>query len=204
MLKFEFLEDTHTYTLDGVVIPSVTQVLPYNYGNNAEYARQKGIYVHDMLDLYGRGNLDEESLDPILKDYLESYKLITNLRSGNVIADWKTGIKHPANALQLAGYHLLVTEGVTGAGDNLVALSRAGAFQGQEVRLYHPIYRFAGTIDYVYLSGEGTIALKAIYLKGNGKFPPQDDFTKDYRQNKNIFLSFLISFQWRQEKGLSL
>ena len=202
MPKFEFLEAEHIYKLDGKIIPSCTSVLPYSFGQNAEYARQKGTYVHDMLNLFGRGDLDEDNLHPILKDYLESYKLITNLKSGNVIADWKTGTKHPCIELQLAGYCLLVREGLTEAGESLMELAKSEIVCRHEVRLYHPIYQFSGTLDYVYLSGEGTIALKAIYLKQNGKFPPQDDFTKNYRRNKNIFLSFLISFQWRQERGL--
>lgn len=66
MLAFD--EASHTYTADGVVVPSVTQVLaPLNgYGHIPpgvlETARQRGVAVHRMVELDCKGDLDEEGL----------------------------------------------------------------------------------------------------------------------------------------------
>lgn len=78
MPDFKFDPDKHIYTLDGRAIPSVTQVLPYNYSYHSEYARQRGIYVHTMIELYNQDNLNEESLDKELQPFLNAYKKFRN------------------------------------------------------------------------------------------------------------------------------
>lgn len=114
------------------------------------------------------------------------------------IFDFKSGTLHVCTALQLAGYVLLASEGIDAEGKKFIDRPDKGAF---EIKLYHPIYKFAGTIDMVIDDKKETIKAFALYLKDNGTYQ-LEDHTKDYRKNKQIFLSFLISYQWRQEKGL--
>ena len=198
MKKYSFRPETHEYFINGARVPSVTQVLPYNfYGNESESKRLIGQYVHRMIELHDCNNLDEDTLHPVLRGYLKSYKLLTDFRKGNVICDYKTGVRHPCNELQLAGYYILVTEGVTGNG-NIVP----GTYN--ELSLYHPIYLFAGTIDYLhYETAEKTIQIKAIYLKEDGSMPQIEDYTKDLGRSTQIFLSFLTCYKWRKEKNIS-
>lgn len=198
MPKFEFMEATHQYLLDGVGIPSVTSVLPYNFfGNATEEKRLIGQYVHQTVELYEQNNLMEETLHEVLKDYLESYKLINNLRDSNTIGDWKTGVKHPYTEIQLAGYAYLVKNGVTESGEKL------GVGCYHEISLYCPVYRLGGTPDYVFIKDTlKPFKVKAVYLKGNGKFPPQDDFTEGLKRNIGIFLSFLTVYKFKKERGL--
>ena len=123
----------------------------------------------------------------------------SNYLSGkeNVICDYKTGVRHPCNELQLAGYYILVTEGVTGNG-NIVP----GTYN--ELSLYHPIYLFGGTIDYLHYETAGeAIQIKAIYLKEDGSMPQIEDYTKDLGRSTQIFLSFLTCYKWRKEKNIS-
>lgn len=190
MPDFSFDPDKHIYTLDGKVIPSVTQVLPYNYGNNAEYARQRGIYVHTMIELFNKQDLDEDNLDPELQPFLDAYKrfLVEGKMEG--IIDIKSGQPHPCTPLQLVAYKLLYEEGVCVEEDCL----KLPVF---EVKMYHPTYRYAGTIDIVAIGHQ----IQALYLQRGGTYK-LEDHTKDYRKNKNIFLSFLVSYQWKVEKGL--
>lgn len=75
-----FDAEKHEYRLNGFVVPSVTQALAilYNFDvipkGTLEYARDRGIAVHAATALYDQDNLDEESLDPVLRPYLDAWK----------------------------------------------------------------------------------------------------------------------------------
>lgn len=73
---------THTYYLDGVIVPSVTQIL-YRAGLinfsyvDTETLRQKadiGTKVHTACQMWDDDELDEETLHPVLAGYLDSWK----------------------------------------------------------------------------------------------------------------------------------
>jgi hypothetical protein len=200
MPKFRFDPETHTYYLDDVVIPGATSVLPYNYHGGNKDAMTKGSYVHQMIELYSQGVLDEESLDPVLKGYLDSYKKIVRMlkMDCNNVWDFKTGSPHPCTALQLAAYVLLCKEGLSEDNSPLLPEKRY-----HEVRLYHPTYRFAGTVDFAWLKSDSVIfRAVAIYLQGDGSIPILEDHTKDLRRNIPIFLSFLTTYKFKKENNL--
>lgn len=75
---FHFDEEKHLYTLDGLELESVTGILKAEGFIDTrfydEWSRARGEYVHTMIHLYDRGELDEEALDPQLVPYLEAYK----------------------------------------------------------------------------------------------------------------------------------
>lgn len=78
MLKLD--EATHTYTMNGRVVPSVTQALSVinNLDQVAfellERKRIFGVHCHRMVDYFNRGELDESDLDTELARYLFQYK----------------------------------------------------------------------------------------------------------------------------------
>lgn len=200
--NFTFEPENHIYKLNGVVIPSVTNCLPYNFfGNDTEYSRERGQLVHSCIELYNMNNLDEESLDPVLVPYLDGYKkFIAENGTPKGLWDIKSGSPQPAEELQLAGYALLVREGLTADGKK--------AEQTFEVPLYHQIYRFSGTPDIVNVEYSGIerdvimpFAMHCLYLSAEGKYKMSKDYSKDYRRNREIFLSFLTVFKWRAEHG---
>lgn len=193
MPKFQFIEDGHKYLLedDNKVIhtlPSVTQVLPYNYNSDFEFARQKGIYVHKTTELYNKDILDEDTLDPALIPYLDAYKLFLEQNTLEGIYDIKSGSPHPCTPLQLAGYALLAEEGLPADVCNLPAF---------EIKGYHKTYLFAGTID-ILAEGKG---VSALYLKDNGTYK-LEDHSKELRKNKQIFLSFLTTWKFCHSHNL--
>lgn len=69
--------ETHTYACDGVVYPSVTQILKDEGFIDAtwftDYARDRGILVHRITHWYDTDELDMESVDPALGGYLEAW-----------------------------------------------------------------------------------------------------------------------------------
>jgi hypothetical protein len=78
---FLFNDERHEYTVDGKVIPSVTQILQ-DVGlidlsaipaDRLEAAREFGIAVHSACELSDKGELDESTLDDNLVPYLEAW-----------------------------------------------------------------------------------------------------------------------------------
>jgi hypothetical protein len=109
MLQFD--EAAHRYTLNNQVLPSVTQVLKpltdYSLidAEALEVARQKGVAIHKMVELYCANDLDEDALPDWLRPVLQAWKLFV------------------ANT----GFEV----------------------EGSEVRLHHPTFMYAGTLDLV-------------------------------------------------------
>lgn len=79
---FRFDEQTHTYTLNGQGLPSVTGILKDEGFVDTrfydDYGRTRGEYVHKAAHLYDTGQLDEAALDPVLKPYLDAWKKFLN------------------------------------------------------------------------------------------------------------------------------
>lgn len=81
----------HEYRINGRVVPSVTQCLRYIdsfHGVPAdvlEAAREFGSHVHAACDLDNRGELDEDSLDPRLADYLAGWRKFLRESKGRVV-----------------------------------------------------------------------------------------------------------------------
>ena len=80
-ISFKLDKETHIYTLDDIVLPSVTQILKplsdfsFVDADVMKRAEDYGKAVHDMVALYFEDDLDEEALDPGLKGPLEAFKL---------------------------------------------------------------------------------------------------------------------------------
>jgi hypothetical protein len=78
----EFEPSTHTYTVDRVIVPSVTRLLddagltpdysfvPYRV---REHARQRGLHVDLACDLYDEDDLDWRSVHPEALGFVESW-----------------------------------------------------------------------------------------------------------------------------------
>lgn len=80
-MVLQFDESTHTYRLDGQVVPSVTQLLkPIGPdfsqipADVLERKRQLGTAVHLACELDDDGDLDDDSLDPALVPYVAAWR----------------------------------------------------------------------------------------------------------------------------------
>ncbi len=77
MKRPTFNESTHTYTLDGKRLPSVTQCIaakhPLWFTPDPWYA-ERGTAVHKACSLYVARTLDIETVDPEVKPYLDSFE----------------------------------------------------------------------------------------------------------------------------------
>jgi hypothetical protein len=91
-VRLEFDQASHTYTLAGKRVPSVTEVLQTLEDfegiprDALEHARQRGQHVHEAMALLVRDDLDWNSLDPELVPYLIGGKRFLDESGITVIA----------------------------------------------------------------------------------------------------------------------
>lgn len=63
----EYIDETHTYIYDGIILPSITQILKFKFGNKynsvdekvLKKAAQKGTAVHQAIENYEKRNIDD-------------------------------------------------------------------------------------------------------------------------------------------------
>ena len=71
----EYIDETHTYLYDGVVLPSITQLLKVKFGNKyngipkatLERAAEQGTAVHKAIEDYERDGIESDL--PELRNY---------------------------------------------------------------------------------------------------------------------------------------
>jgi len=126
-----FDPEQHVYTIDGIVVPSVTQVLEEEKfidfsrvpSGTLEEAQRRGTYVHTVLHYYLEGDFDIDDCDPRHRGYVDS-------------------------ALEyLATARLKALRGPDG-------VARA-----VEYRFWDPDRRFAGTMDYLAWDPDEVLAI---------------------------------------------
>lgn len=99
----EFEPESHTYSYAGEVVPGVTSVLePFTglefvHPDVLAAASLFGTHVHDAVDLFNRGTLDEADLmdrSPLVWEYLEGWKMFLQ-QSGAVVIESEQKVFHP-------------------------------------------------------------------------------------------------------------
>lgn len=74
--QLEYIDDIHTYLIDGVIVPSITQILKIKFGNKyagvdkevLKRAAEKGTEVHEAIENYEKLNVETVGCQE-LKDY---------------------------------------------------------------------------------------------------------------------------------------
>lgn len=82
--QLEFFEDDHVYKLDGVKVPSVTQILSFgqDLSRIPAWTAQRGTALHLATEYDDAGDLDEDSVDPLVRPHLIAYR------------KWKEAVKY--------------------------------------------------------------------------------------------------------------
>ena len=79
-MSFTFTEEPHSYHLDGVRLPSVSEIIAplvdYSMVSMATlaFAATRGKAVHKACELLDFGELDEDSVDPRIAGYVDGYR----------------------------------------------------------------------------------------------------------------------------------
>lgn len=74
--QLTFEPEEHVYHLDGVRIPSVTQILSYgqDLSRIPAWTSQRGTALHLATEYDDIGDLDEDSVDPLVRPHLDAYR----------------------------------------------------------------------------------------------------------------------------------
>jgi len=80
-MKIDFLAETHIYTVDGKIVPSVTQIITglgmVDFGAVPKHdlikGRNRGREVHAIAESFDKGKLIIESIDPELVGYFKGW-----------------------------------------------------------------------------------------------------------------------------------
>jgi hypothetical protein len=140
VLSAVLLDDAHRYWLDGRELDGCTTTLKavglIDTAHYTEEARQRGSYVHEMIEMDLEGDLAEESVDPALFGYLLAARaylhesaieilateraladpvrgiagkpdLFGRRRVQHVLVDWKTGGREYWHQIQTSWYEHL-------------------------------------------------------------------------------------------------
>lgn len=188
-MNLQFIEEGHIYLLDGIEIPSVTQIIAPLYDFEGisvarmEYASKRGTAVHRATELHDMDDLDEATLDPVIVPYLEAWKLFVAENKVTITA-CEQRLAHPtmkyAGTLdKLASFDSsdwVIDVKATAALSPAIGVQLAG---------------YAGLLN-------GTERRGAVQLRKDGTYKLQE-YTS--RSDWPTFLSLLTIYNWRKNNG---
>lgn len=127
-----FDRERHLYTINGIVVPSVTQVLEEERfldfsmvpHGTLEQAKARGTYVHTVLHYLLENDFDVNEVDPRFRGYVDSALAFLDKASLRPLTDRETG--------------------------QPIAV---------EFRFWDPRRMFAGTVDYVAWDSDGVLGI---------------------------------------------
>lgn len=99
-MALEFDESKHEYKRDGVILPSVTQIISILHDfngiptQNLEYARGRGLAVHKAIEIFNLGKEFAEPLDPVIVPYLDAWEKFIS-ETGMEITATEQHLDHP-------------------------------------------------------------------------------------------------------------
>jgi hypothetical protein len=78
MPELLFDPDSHTYTLNGEKVPSITQIIAdmglIDTTWFTDHSRERGTFVHRIIEWHLLKELDEDTVDESLVGYLNAWK----------------------------------------------------------------------------------------------------------------------------------
>lgn len=192
MYNVTFEAETHTYRLDGVVVPSVTQIIqaaglsglenvnPDLLERNAAF----GNAVHKAVELQCRGTLDIGSVDDPVKPYLKAW--------GKFVADFN----YVSFEQEFRGVDKAIRVGFTIDnigyinGQTVIIDLKTGTMKSSDIIqscAYGKLYP-TKRIMLVYLKEED---YKSLEIKG-----------ADRRKGESIFMNCLSIYNYKKQEGL--
>lgn len=151
----EYIDETHTYLYDGVVLPSITQLLKVKFGNKynnipketLERAAEQGTAVHKAIEDYEQGGF--ESALPELRNYKflkKAYNFECVSNEVPVVLFWN------GEAVAAGRLDLVITEGdKLGLGDIKRTSALDKNYLAYQLNLYRIAYQqcYGSKIDFL-------------------------------------------------------
>ena len=161
----ELDRETHTYTPN---LPSVTEILKsvglIETTFYTEEARRRGSAVHSACEYWDQGDLDEDSVDPAIAGYLQSYIKFRQV-SGFQDPEW---IEMP----------LMSKCGSYAGTPDRVLISRPRILLDIKTGPHQYWHKWQGALYLNMLDDPYSFSRFGIYLKPNGNLPRVHEFPK--------------------------
>lgn len=166
-VTLEYLDDTHTYIADGVIVPSITQILKFKFGgkyngvNKAvlNRAAEKGTAVHDAIEQYCKHGTESDLPE------LRNFKFLQRQYIFEVRGNEVPVILFSDNEPIAAGRLDLVIKMTLGKDGNLglADIKRTATLDKEYLAYQLNLYRIAYQQSY----GKHITFLKGIHLREN-------------------------------------
>jgi hypothetical protein len=182
----QFDAETHTYTLDGSALPSVTYILR-EAGLIGEWSSNTGpmtvgSYAHRLTEYDDKGELDADSVDPSLVGYLDAWRRFRT-ESGIEIVAIEKRVFH-------AAYRY------AGTVDRVVAWN--GLRSVIDIKTGSPApWHALQTAAYANCE-TGIVHRASVYLSADGKYKVSEHESID---DFSVFVSALTLVNWKKAKG---
>ena len=153
----EYIDETHTYIYDGIVLPSITQILKVRFGGKydgipkatLERAAEQGSAVHKAIEDYERHGI--ETPVPELRNYkfLKKAYEFECLKNEVPVVLFRNGEAVAAGRLDL----VLTKDGNTGLGDIKRTSTLDKEYLAYQLNLYRIAYQQCYNTEISFLSG---------------------------------------------------
>ena len=153
----EYIDETHTYIYDGIVLPSITQILKVRFGGKydgipkatLERAAEQGSAVHKAIEDYERHGI--ETSVPELRNYkfLKKAYEFECLKNEVPVVLFRNGEAVAAGRLDL----VLTKDGNTGRGDIKRTSTLDKEYLAYQLNLYRIAYQQCYGTEISFLSG---------------------------------------------------
>lgn len=158
----EYIDETHTYIYDGVILPSITQVLKIKFGNKyngvsknvLQRASTKGTSVHKSIEDY-----EKRSLDDLNCKELRNYKFLKRMYKFECIDNEIPVVLFIDNKPACAGRIdlILKEDNKYGIGDIKCTSQLDKEYVGYQTNLYRIAYQQCYNVEISFL--------RVVYLK---------------------------------------
>ena len=195
-MKIGFRKEDHKYSIDGVPVDSVTQILQSTGiidfskvpKENLEASMIFGTYVHEATELYDKNNLNLETLHPKLRPYLDAWiKFKVQVGFEIELNEEKIGSQKYMFAGTLDRRGIINNQRGIVDIKTSVDISRATAIQTAGYMIAHNEM----------FKKEKTKFRMAVLLKPDGTYKISEYSDKS---DMNVFLSSLTLHNWRKRR----
>ena len=153
----EFVEDCHVYACDGVIVPSVTQILKLKFGNKydnvsrqtLQRAAEKGTEVHEAIENYCKHGIESDLVEVKNFKFLQKQYQFKVLDNEVPVILFKDGEPIAAGRLDL----VLEMDGRIGGGDIKRTYTLDKNYLAYQLNLYRIAYMQCYDVEWQFLKG---------------------------------------------------
>lgn len=165
----EYIDETHTYLVDGVIVPSITQILKTKFGKKYDgidervlnRAAEKGTAVHEAIENYCKTGEEGDLIEVKNFKFLQKQYKFEVLENEVPIILFKDETPIAAGRLDL----VLKIDDVVGGGDIKRTATLDKEYLAYQLNLYRIGYRQCYGIEWQFLSGLHLREDKRKYVK---------------------------------------